>query len=42
MVIVPRPGDPINDEIHEKYTFSIVFHVSKKIQAWLNRLTRPG
>ena len=42
MVIVPSPGDPLNDEIHEKCMFSKVFPYLEKIQAWVNKLTRPG
>ena len=50
MVIVPSPGDPLNDEIHEKLMFSKVFPYLEKNpglgkqvdQAWVNRLTRPG
>ena len=48
MVIVPRPGDPLDDEIHEKNMFSRVFPYLEKNsglvkevdQAWVNRLTR--
>ena len=50
MVIVARPGDPINDEIHENLMFSRVFPYLEKNpglgkqvdQAWVNRLNRPG
>ena len=31
MVIVPRPGDPLNDEIHEQSMFSRVFPYLEKI-----------
>ena len=45
MVIVPSPGDPLNDEIHEKLMFSKVFPYLEKNsglgkqvdQAWVNR-----
>ena len=45
MVTVPRPGDPINDEIGVKYMFSRVFPhleenpgLGKQVdQAWVNR-----
>ena len=50
MVIVPRTGDPLNDEIHEKWMFSRVFPyldknpgLGKQVdQASVNRYTRPG
>ena len=50
MVIVPGPGDPLNDEIHGKIMFSRVFSYLEKNpglgkqvdQAWVNRQTRPG
>ena len=45
MVIVPSPGDPLNDEIHETCMFSKVFPyleknpgLAKQVdQAWVNR-----
>ena len=44
MVIVPRPGDPLNDEINEKGMFPRVFPylekpgLAKQVdQAWVNR-----
>ena len=45
MVIVPRPGDPLNDEIPEKCMLSRVFpYLEKKSglgkqvdQAWVNK-----
>ena len=48
MVIVPRPGDPINDEIHAKvlrvfpYLENILGLGKQVDQVWVNRLTRPG
>ena len=50
MVIVPRPGDPLNDEIGVQFMFSRVSPYLEKIpglgkqvdQAWVNKLTRLG
>ena len=50
MVIVPRPGDRLNDEIHGKFIISMVFpYLEQKSglgeqvdQAWVNRLAKPG